>query len=107
MDKEKILAAARSDKHRGEEFENKENARSGLLSSAIALLVGVALFLLEYFLNDTVNVGLIAVGITAAGVDSLYEGIKLKRHYMTVIGIVQLLAAIFAILFFIAKVVSA
>jgi len=31
----------------------------------------------------------------------------LKRHDMTVIGIVQLLAAIFAILFFIAKVVSA
>jgi len=107
MDKEKILAAARSDKHRGEEFENKETARSGLLSSAIALLVGVVLFLLEYFLKDTVNVGLIAVGVTAAGVDSLYEGIKLKRHYMTVIGIVQLLAAIFAILFFIAKVVSA
>jgi len=107
MDKEKILAAARSDKHRGEEFENKETARSGLLSSAIALLVGVVLFLLEFFLKDTVNVGLIAVGVTAAGVDSLYEGIRLKRHYMTVIGIVQLLAAIFAILFFIAKVVSA
>lgn len=106
MDKDKILAAARDDKHRGGEFENKETARSGLLSSAIALLVGVVLFLLEYFINGTVNVGLIAVGMTAAGVDSIYEGIKLKRNYMTVIGIVQLLVAIFAILIFIAKVVS-
>lgn len=106
MDKEKILAAARSNKRRGEEFENKEAARSNLLSGAIALLVGVALFLLEYFLNDSVNVGLIAVGMTAAGVDSFYEGIKLKRHSMTVIGAIQMLAAIFAILIFIAKVVS-
>ena len=31
MDKETILAAARSDKHRGKEFENKETARSGEL----------------------------------------------------------------------------
>ena len=62
--------------------------------------------MLEYFINGTVNVGLIAVGMTAAGVDSIYEGIKLKRNYMTVIGIVQLLVAIFAILIFIAKVVS-
>lgn len=106
MDKETILAAARSDKYRGKEFENKETTRSGLLGSAIALLVGVALFLLEYFVNDSVNEGLIAVGMTAAGVDSFYEGIKLKRHYMTVIGVVQMLAAIFAILVFIAKVVS-
>ena len=107
MDKDKILAAARSEKHRGKEFENKETTRSGLLGSAIALLVGVALFLLEYFVKDSVNVGLIAVGMTAAGVDSFYEGIKLKRHYMTIIGIIQLLVAIFAILLFIAKVVAA
>ena len=106
MDKEKILAAARSEKYRGKEFENKETTRSGLLGSAIALLVGVALFMLEYFVKDSVNVGLIAVGMTAAGVDAFYEGIKLKRHYMTIIGIIQLLVAIFAILLFIAKVVA-
>ena len=105
VDKEKILAAARSDKYRGKEFENKETTRSGLLGSAIALIVGVALFLLEYFVKDSVNVCLIAVGMTAAGVDSFYEGIKLKRHHMTIIGIIQILAAFFAILLFIAKVV--
>lgn len=107
MDKEAILAAARSDKHRGKEFENKETARSGLLGSAIALFVGVVLFLLEYFIDHTLNTGLVAVGLTAAGVDSIYEGVKLKRHYMTLIGVVQILAAIFAILYFIATVVLA
>ena len=107
MDKDKILAAARNEKHRGKEFENKETTRSGLLGSAIALLVGIVLFLLEYFVKDSVNVGLIAVGMTAAGVDAFYEGLKLKRHYMTAIGVVQMLTAIFAILLFVAKVVVA
>ena len=106
MDKDKILAAARNEKHRGKEFENKETTRSGLLGSAIAMFVGLALFLLEYFLKDSVNIGLIAVGMTATGVDALYEGIKLKRYYMTVIGIIQILIALFAILLFIAKVVA-
>ena len=107
MDKDTILAAARNEKHKGREFENKESARSGLLSSAIALLVGIGLFLLEYFVRDSVNIGLIAVGMTAAGVDSFYEGIKLNRHYMTAIGIIQMLIATFAILLFVAKVVVA
>ena len=106
MDKEKILSAARNEKYKGKEFENKESARSGLLSSAMALLVGVALFLLEYFVKGSVNVGLIAVGMTAAGVDALYEGLKLKRHYMTIIGVIEILIAIFAISLYISKVVA-
>lgn len=105
MDKDKILAAARSEKHRGKEFENKETTRSGLLGSAIALLVGVALFLLEYFLKGSINVGLIAVGMSAVGVDSLYEGIKLRRHYKTAFGVAQILLAILFILAFLVKVV--
>ena len=106
MDKDKILAAARNEKHKGKEFENKESARSSLLSSAIALFVGFALFLLEYFVKGSVNIGLIAIAMTAAGVDTLYAGIKLKRPYKTVIGVVQLLIAVLFVLFFIAKVVS-
>ena len=106
MDKDKILAAARNEKHKGKEFENKESARSGLLSSAIALIVGISLFLLEYLVRDSVNIGLIAVGMTACGVDYLYTGVKLKQHYKTVIGTVQLLIAILFVLLFIAKVVT-
>lgn len=107
MDKEKILAAARNEKYRSKELENKESIRSSLLGSAVALVVGIALFLLEYFVQDSVNVGLVAVGMSATGVDALYEGFKLKRHYMTVIGVSQMIIAILAILLFIAKVVTA
>ena len=104
-DKNKILAMAQNDKYRGKEFENKKTTRSGLLGSAIALFVGAALFLLEYFLKGSINVGLIAVGMTAVGVDSLYEGIKLRRHYKTAFGVAQILLAILFILAFVAKVV--
>ena len=47
-----------------------------LLGTLVALLVGIGLFLLEYFINNSVNVGFIAVGMTASGVQSLYEGLK-------------------------------
>ena len=107
MNNEKILEAARKNKSRGREYENKESTRSSLLGVLIALLVGIGLFLLEYLINDTVNVGFIAIGMTASGVQSLYEGIKLKKWYLVICGIVQTLIAVMAILLFVGQVVLA
>lgn len=106
MDKEKILEAARVEKNRGKEYENKEATRSSLLGSAIALLVGVALFLIEYCIKDSINVSLIAVWTTMAGVQSLYEGIKVKKLYLVIFGVVQLFIAVCAILIVIGQVVA-
>lgn len=105
MDKERILAAARNDKHRGQEYENKESIRGILLGELITLIIGVGLFLLEYYMKNSINIGLIAVVLTAAGVDSLYEGIKLKKLHLTMVGSLMCLGAIVAILFFIRPVV--
>ena len=105
MDKERILAAARNDKYRGQEYENEETSRASLLSVFISLTVGIGLFLLEFFVKKTINIGLLAVGLTTAGVDSLYEGIKLNRRHITIMGIIMSLLAIVAILLFIAQVV--
>lgn len=107
MNNEKILESARKNKNRGREYENKAATRSNLWGSFVALLVGVGLFLLEYCIKDSVNIGLIAVGMTASGVQSLYEGIKVKKLYLTISGIIQMLIAIFAIFVFIGQVVSA
>lgn len=105
MDKEKILAAARNDKYRGQEYENKESTRGSLLSVFVTLIVGSLLFLLEFLVNKSINLGLIALVFTTAGVDSLYEGIKLKRHHATIVGILMSLCAIVAILCFVEQVV--
>ena len=106
MDNKTILEAARNNKGRGREYENKESARSSLLGSAIAIVIGMILFLVEYFVKDSVNVSLIAVGMTAACVQSLYEGIKTKKTYLIVIGCVESLIVVFALLVFLAQVVS-
>ena len=106
MDNKAILEAARNNKGRGQEYENKESVRSSLLGSAIAIFVGVILFLVEYYAKDSVNVSLIAVGMTAACVQSLYEGIKTKKTHLIVIGCVELIIVIFALLIFIAQVVA-
>lgn len=105
MNNETILDSARKNKNRGREYENKAAIRSSLLGSFVALLVGICLFLLEYFINDSVNVELITVGMTASGVQSLYEGIKVKKAYLIIAGIIQILIAVFAILVFIGQVV--
>lgn len=105
MNNERILESARKNKNKGREYENKAAMRSSLLGALAALLVGICLFLLEYFINDSVNVGLIAVGMTASGIQSFYEGIKVKRVYLIITGVIQTLIALFAILVFVGQVV--
>ena len=56
MNNEKILEAARKNKNRGKKFEQKESTRSNLLGTLVALLVGMGLFLLEYFVDNSVNI---------------------------------------------------
>ena len=101
MNKEKILESARENGHVGKEFENKEAARSSMLGFLVATIVGVALYLLEYFIKGTNNLGMIAIGMTAFGVQYLYEGIKVKVIYKIIMGIIITIIAICAILVFI------
>ena len=106
MEKNLILEAARKNKNRGQEYENKESVRSNLLSSLIAIMIGIALFLVEYFVKHSINVSLIVVGMTAACVQSLYEGIKTKKVYLIIIGCVESIIVVFALFMFIAQVVA-
>ena len=99
-----ILEAARNNKGKGREFENKESIKSSLFGSMISTILGVVLFLIEYFVKDNINVSLIAVGMTAFSVQSIYEGIKTKRVSLLSIGIIQAIIVLFAILIFIAQV---
>lgn len=106
MERNKILEEARKNKSRGQEYENKESVRSNLLGSAIAIIIGMALFMIEYFVNHSVNISLIAVGMTAASVQSLYEGIKNKKAYLIVIGCVESIIVLFSLLIFMVQVIA-
>ncbi len=105
MKNEEILAAARKNINRGKEYENKILTRGDMLALAIAMLVGITLFLGKYLAANTVDVGLIAVGTCASGVQSLHEGIKLKKLYYIIIGIFLLIFCCCAIITFVGKLV--
>lgn len=106
MNNEKILEAARKNKIRGKEFEQKESTRSSLLGALAALLVGIGMFLLEFLVNKSINLSFIAVMLTASGVQSLYEGIRVKKVYLTVLGAIQTLLALITVSVFVWQVVA-
>ena len=104
MDKNKILQEARNNKR--PEYEDKESVRGDLLSVAIAAIVGIVLFIVEYLAQDRVNVSLIAVGMTAAFIQSFYKGIQNKKTYLIVIGCVEALITLFALIIFFVQAVT-
>lgn len=106
MDREKILAAAQSNKKRGCEYENREGLRGSVLAELITLAVLFILFLLEACVNKTYNVSLGAAATTIAGVDALYEGIKAKKRYLILVGILTLLLAVICIVAFVRQVIG-
>lgn len=106
MEKNRILEAARKNKNRGQEYENKESVRSDLLAFLIAIMIGIVLFLVEYFVKHSINISLIVVAMTAACVQALYEGIKMKKVYLIIIGCVESIIVVVALFMFIAQVVA-
>ncbi len=106
MNNKEILEAARKNKERGKEFENKEIIRSNSLGLGVAMLVAFVLYMIEYFLKGTMNIGIGAVGMTAAGVQSLYEGIRLKRASIIIAGIIISLLSVLLIIMFVVQAVS-
>lgn len=98
VEKNKILEAARSDKYKGKEFENRAFEKGNLLSSAAALLIGIILFLLGYFVKNSANMALLAVGMADVSIQNLYEGIKTKKRFLIVWGSVcGVLATVFIV----------
>ncbi len=105
MDNEKILEAARKDKNRGKEYENKETIRSSLIGAFVSVIIGLIVFFVEYFVKGNVNIGVIIVMTTAACIQHFYEGIKIKKAYSIVKGVVYICIDIVAILLFVWQVI--
>ena len=103
---EKILAAARRNESRGNEYENRMRVWSRPVGEFVSLLVGAFLFFFEYYKTGNRNLSIIAVFFTASGISSLYEGIKNRRSIVIVTGIIKTLAALIMIYVSIRQVLS-
>ena len=106
LKKESILEAARNEKSRGMEYENRTGISGGLIALLAALAVGTVLFLIELFSRGTLNLALITLLMTAAGTDLLYEGIRMRSVWRIIAGGIQALLALFFALGHIWQVVS-
>lgn len=106
MKSDKILELARQSKNRGHEYEQKEMLKSDLLGYFFTILVGLFLFFFEYFSIKSVNLSLAALCMTATGVQTFYKGIKFKKTYTILLGIITMLLAIIFIIFSIIQVLS-
>ena len=105
MNNEKILEAARKNKNRGKEFEQNESIRSSLWGLIAASVVGFIITLIDYFINGNLNMEVVAIIMTASGIQSLLEGIKIKKIHQIVYGVIGTLIALIAIIMFIRQAV--
>ncbi len=105
MKQEEILRFAQQDGKRGQEFERREANRGVFLGTLVAIIIGIVLFLLEYYILGNINIGLLVVGITAAAVQALYEGIRTRTIWLIILGAVEAVLSLVTILAFIGKLV--
>lgn len=105
MNKEEILSVAKTEKRRGSEFESEQITRANLLGMVVALIVGLAMFLTEIFCKKSFNFGLLGVLMTAVGWQAMFEGIKLKKKWMIIIGVIEIMVAAISIFMFIGQMV--
>lgn len=101
MENKQILEAARRNTARGREFESRESIRSSLLGAICSTVLGTVLFLLNYFVGGKVSLELIAVAMTYAAAQLLYEGIRVKKPLFIVLGAIEAAIALLSVVFFI------
>ena len=95
MDRDEILSTAKKD-GQGKENERREERKSSLLGAFAALVAGIILLCMEYFKKGSINWSVLAIMMTAAAVQALYEGFKLKRIHWIIIGALQAMVALFS-----------
>lgn len=107
MNREDILAAARENGMKNEEYEKHTLLRGDNLSAAIGMLLGMILFLAEWFVKKEMNIGLATMFFTMSAIQTIYEGVKLHKKICIIVGIFIAVLAVLSLLLFIGLMVIA
>ena len=100
MNRDDILAAARENGMKNEEYEKQTLLRGDNASVVIGMLLGMVLFMTEWIVKKEMNVGLATMFFSMSAVQSIYEGIKLHKKFCVIVGIfIAVLAALSLLLF--------
>ena len=103
MDKNTILEAAQKNKSRGEEFEFHKERNSYLMSYAASIIIGMILFVIDYFINSILNTSLMVIGVVSVGSNLLFTGITFKKLWKIILGSILLVVALMIILCMVIK----
>ena len=100
MNREDILAAARENGMKNEEYENHTLIKSGNIAVTIGMLIGMVLFFAELIIKKEINIALSTVIFSISASQSIYEGIKLRKKVCVIVGsFISVLAVLSLILF--------
>ena len=105
MDNNIILEKAKKDK-RGNEYENSIAVKSGLVDTLAVIGVVLFLVLFEYHIKGTLNWALMAVGSTIICADCLYMGIRNRKIWRIIFGVLAGLFTIVTIFAYINQLVA-
>ncbi len=107
MNRDEILAAARENGIKNEEYERQTLLRGDNVSAIIGVSLGVILFVTELIVRKKLNIGLMTVLFTMSGIQFIYEGIKLHKRICVIIGIYIAIMAVLSLLLFIGDIALA
>ena len=88
MNKEEILQAVQSDKSANDEYEVQVIRKSCMVAMIVSIVIGLVLFLGEFFLKGTANYSLLALMFSIYAAQELYEGAKTNSKKRVIGGIV-------------------
>ena len=107
MNRDEILAAAREKGIKNQEYENHTLIKSGNIATAIGMIIGAILFLVELFVDKNINMALATVIFSIAATQSIYEGIKLHKKICLIVGCFIAVLAMLSLLLFVGLMVMA
>ena len=106
MNKEEILAAARENGFKGEEYEKDTMLKGDNLAFNIGMIAGIILFFTELIVKKQLHFGLTTMLLLMSAVQAIHEGIKLKKKLYIIVGIGFSIMTVLSILGFIGVMVS-
>lgn len=97
MEKEKILEMSRKENMNVDLYELEIIGKSESFAGTIAGILCFALYLAEEIITGNKNSSLWGIFCTFIAVDSLYKGIKLKKKFSVIFGVIWLCIAIVSV----------
>lgn len=107
MNKEDILAAARENKMKNEEYERNTLLKGDNFSVVFGMILGAILFLTEWIVKKEMNMGLATMYFVISSIQLIYEGVKLEKKSCIILGIFIAVLAVIALVVFIGMMVKA